>query len=251
MKSSRSALGVLAIGFAVISHAEADDWSFEFEPYLMASSIEGDAGVGRVQEAAVSVDFSDILETLEIGAMAAFAGQHESGWGFSLDYGFMDLRTDISGPRGGVADARVRQGVFEALVTRKAGPGDELHYFAGIRWWDNDLDLSIDPALLPLNPMLSTKEDWVDFVAGFQWTRSVSEEWTFSLRGDVGGLGMESDWTASAVIGFRYGINDRLDLDLKYKALWVDYETGNPGQPGYFAYDTVTHGPIAGLVFKF
>lgn len=251
MKISACGPWLLAIGLAVTPLAEANDWSFELEPYLMASSIEGDAGAGRVQDAAVTVDFNDILETLEIGAMVAFGGQHESGWGFSLDYGFMDLRADISGPRGGIANARVRQGVFEALVTRQSASNDGLEFFAGIRWWDNDLDLSIDPALLPVNPMRSVTEDWVDIVAGLQWTTPVSDEWTFSLRGDIGGLGMESDWTASAVIGFRYGINDRLDLDLKYKGLWVDYEDGNPGQPGYFAYDTVTHGPIAGLVIKF
>ena len=98
--------------------------------------------------------------------------------------------------------------------------------------------------------MLSVNEDWIDIVAGVQWNAEISDQWDFFLRGDVGGLGMESDWTASAVIGFRYPISDLLDLNLKYKGLWVDYETGNPGQPGYFAYDTVTHGPIAGLVFN-
>jgi hypothetical protein len=217
----------------------------------MGSSIEGDAGIGRVQDAAVSVDFGDILETLEIGAMAAFRGQREDGWGFSLDYGFMDLRSDISGPRGGVADARVRQGVLEALVTRQAESSDGLEFFAGIRWWDNDIDVIIDPALLPRTPSLSVKEDWVDVVVGAQWNMELSEQWDFFLRGDIGGLGMESDWTGSAVIGFRYTISDLLDLNLKYKGLWVDFEDGDPGLPGYFSYDTVTHGPIAGLVFKF
>ncbi len=42
-----------------------------------------------------------------------------------------------------------------------------------------------------------------------------------------------------------------IELDLQYKALAVDYETGTPGQKGYFMYDTITHGPIIGLVFKF
>lgn len=228
----------------------ADDWSFELEPYLMASSIQGDAGVGRVQEAEVNVDFSDILKTLEIGAMATFRGQHENGWGFSLDYGFMDLAADISGPRGGVADAEVSQGVFEALLTRQTGMSG-LDVFAGIRWWDNDVDVAIDPALLPVNPSLSVSEDWIDLVAGLQGSTRISDYWVLFLRGDVGGFGMESDWTASATIGIRYTASDLLDFNLKYKGLWVDFESGNPGEPGYFAYDTVTHGPIVSLIFKF
>jgi hypothetical protein len=41
-------------------------------------------------------------------------------------------------------------------------------------------------------------------------------------------------------------------LDLKYRALWVDYENdGTKGQPGYFEYDTVTHGSLIGFIFKF
>jgi hypothetical protein len=31
----------------------------------------------------------------------------------------------------------------------------------------------------------------------------------------------------------------------------VDYETGTAGQAGFFKYDTTTHGPIIGLIFKF
>jgi len=93
----------------------SQNWSYELEPYVLFSNIEGDAGVGRVSGAPVDVDFSDILEVLELGAMGHFEAHHESGWGLSLDYGFMDLAADISTARGGVVDASVRQGVLEAL----------------------------------------------------------------------------------------------------------------------------------------
>jgi hypothetical protein len=42
-----------------------------------------------------------------------------------------------------------------------------------------------------------------------------------------------------------------MTLDLKYKATWVDYDEGQQGQVDYFAYDTVTHGVVIGLMFKF
>jgi hypothetical protein len=42
-----------------------------------------------------------------------------------------------------------------------------------------------------------------------------------------------------------------VDLDLQYKATWVDYKNGSRGSPGFFQYDTVTHGPVIGFVFKF
>ena len=251
MKIQKSLLWALAFAFAGISQAAASDWTYEFEPYLLASSIEGDAGIGRVQQAPVDVSFGDILETLDAGIMAVFRGRRDDGWGFDLDYGFMDLRSDISGPRGGVASTRTRQGVLEALVTRRSRTNDALEYFAGLRWWDNDIDVMIDPALLPANPAVSAKDDWIDIVFGVERTTEFRDNWDFVLRGDIGGFGIESDWTGSLSVGFRHTINERLDLNLKYKALWVDYESGSRGQPGYFAYDTVTHGPLVGLVIKF
>jgi len=72
--------------------------------------------------------------------------------------------------------------------------------------------------------------------------------------GDIGAGGADITYGASA--GVIYTINDLMDVDVKYKATWVDYEEGEKG-PGtlfnsdYFSYDTVTHALILGLNFKF
>ncbi len=232
--------------------ARADEWSFQIEPYIQATSIDGDAGIGRVTGAEVGVDFSDILEVLDIGAMVRFEAHHDSGWGVMLDYGFMDLSDDLSGPRGGLASARLRQGVLEALLVRRVEKGSgELDYMAGIRWWDNDIDVTVDPLVLPGTAVSEVQQDWVDLVVGIRWTNQLGDKWKYHLRGDVGGFGLEADFTASVAGGFHYKMSKSIDLDLLYKAMWVDFEDGTPGQPGYYAYDTVTHGPIVGVIFNF
>ena len=230
----------------------AQNWSFELEPYMLASSVKGDVSIGRVTGVPVDVNFSDILETLDIGAMVHFEAHHKSGWGFMLDYGFMDLSDDISGQRGGIIDADIRQGVLEALLSRRIESGDShIDYFAGIRWWDNDIDVTIDPAILPGSVTLGVEADWIDLVIGARWTKTLNENWKFFTRADFGGLGLESDFTSALAAGVNYQFNKTIALDLQYKALWVDYEEGTSGQPGFFQYDTVTHGPIIGLVFSF
>ena len=232
--------------------ASADDWTFQLEPYLLASSIEGDVGLGRVTGASVDVDMNDILEVLDIGAMVHFEALRDSGLGFAIDYGFMDLSADISGPRGGVVDASVRQGVLEALlVNRTASGSGHVDYLIGLRWWDNDVDVTIDPAILPGTASADIERDWLDLVVGARWIHTVDDRWTFIARGDVGGFGLESDFTASLSTGFHFRMTESMILDVQYKATWVDYEDGSAGQPGYFAYDTVTHGPLIGLVFDF
>ena len=184
--------------------------------------------------------------------MAHFEADNSNGWGVSLDYGFMDLRQDTVGPLGGVADLRVRQGVFEALLKRrKDRENGYVETFVGFRWWDNDITANASVVVIPGDSRVDINEDWIDLVVGARWVRPLNEKWKFSVQGDFGGLGLQSDWTTSWALGFRYNISDLLDLNMQYKASWVDYENGSFGQPGYYAYDTVTHGPLIGLAFKF
>lgn len=253
MMLKRHLKAIAAIGcmsFSSISYG--DGWSYEIEPYGQFASIEGDAGIGRVTGAPLDVGFDDILEALEMAGMLHFEAHHENGWGVSLDYGFMELGADISGPRGSVVDATVRQGIFEALVlNRRQLSSGSLDYFAGVRWWDNDIDIQIVPAILPVDIEVSIKEDWVDVVVGVRWMMNINDRWQFMLKADVGGFGQEADFTSSVAAGVRYKMGERWSLDLQYRGLWVDYEDGTGGTPGYFAYDTVTHGPIVGFIYAF
>ena len=239
---------ILCLPFA----ASADEWQQEFEVYMLASTIDGDASIGRIEGAEVFVDFGDILEVLHIGGMVHYEAYQEAGWGLILDYGFMDLREDISGPRGGVSKVKVRQSVFQAdLMYRVPMSGGNLDYLAGIRWWDNDLNVSIDPAVLPGSTASTVKEDWVDVFVGARWTKPITEKWSYTLRGDVGGFGLAADFTSSVAAGLKYEVSESVVLDMQYKGTWVDYEDGDQGQPGYFAYDTVSHGPLLGVIYQF
>ncbi|MFL2546373.1 MAG: hypothetical protein ACJ0SL_03305 [Candidatus Rariloculaceae bacterium] len=160
---------------------------------MLGASIEGDTSIGRATGVPVDVDFSDILDVLEVALMVHFEAQHESGWGIVLDYGFMDLKDDISLPRGGIVSAKLRQGIFEALVSRRRQLGNgHVDFLAGIRWWDNDIDVTIDPALLPGTPTANIAADWVDVIVGTRWSRPINERWTLNLRGDIGGFSLES-----------------------------------------------------------
>jgi opacity protein-like surface antigen len=142
--------------------------------------------------------------------------------------------------------------VFEALLVRQSQSGNsQLEYLAGVRWWDNDIDVAVDPAVFPGTATVEIKEDWIDLVLGIRWSKSINDNWTINLRGDIGGLGVESDFTSTISAGFHYDLTDSVDLDLQYKATWVDFETGSSGEPGYFQYDTLTHGPLIGVIFNF
>jgi hypothetical protein len=237
----------------VSSQVLADEWTYQLEPYLMVTSIKGDASVGRVPNVDVDVDFGTILDNLESAAMIHFEAHHDSGWGMMFDYGYMDLGNKTTNDNGSFVNAEVRQGVLElqGMYRNKLANG-YLDYFAGIRWWDNDLELEVDIENLPGNGLLQeVKSDWVDPVVGVRWLRHLDENWTFLAQADVGGFGVESDFTSSVHTGVQYQVSDLMTLNVKYKGTWVDFKEGSKGMPGYFQYDTITHGPVIGLIFNF
>ncbi|WP_394176915.1 hypothetical protein [Thalassotalea litorea] len=233
-------------------NALADEWQFMIEPYLMGTNIEGDFGSGKIEQAEVDVDFGTILDNLDMAGMIHMEAISPGNIGLAFDYGFMDLGGGRSFETGQELDAGVRQGVMEAQIFyRNQLQHASIDYIAGVRWWDNDIDIDVDLPNLDQRLSASVEQDWVDFVVGLRWYSYLSENWTFELYGDIGGLDFASEFTSKVKIGLQWQMTDLLTLDMKYVATWVDYETGSPGEPGYFSYDTVTHGPVLGLVFTF
>ncbi|MDX2463603.1 MAG: hypothetical protein QNK31_03750 [Porticoccus sp.] len=78
----------------------------------------------------------------------------------------------------------------------------------------------------------------------------ISEKWHVILKVDIGGFGVGSNFTWNLQGGFIWDATDYLSLVFEYRALSVDYSTGQVGTPNRFAYDTITHGPLFGLAFR-
>lgn len=227
-------------------------WNYELEVYMFMSDIDGKTALGNLA-GDVSMSFlDDTIPNLKLGAMARLEAHHKSGWGYWLDYGFMNLGQSDDVSILGIhanTDVGIFQGVLEgAILNRNSLENGYIDYFVGFRWWDFEYDVAIKVANT-IDKSKSRSEGWVDGFVGARWTTMLNENWSFRTRGDIGGGA--SDFTASASVGFLYKINESLELDIKYKALWVDYETGTQGTQSYYTYDTVTYGPLIGLTMKF
>jgi hypothetical protein len=247
----------VSLGLAVVSAllapltAHSDDWNFVVAPYLLVPSISGDASLGRINDANVDISGSDILSTLELGAMLQVEARHSSGYGAMLNYAFMDLSKDFSGPRGFAdVDTDIFQGTLEGFGTyRFEYQGGTLDLYGGARWWHIGLDVK---ASTPFGGFdYSRNEDWVDPVIGMRWAPRLSDAFRLLVQGDVGGFGAASDFTWCAQAGILWDASATTSVALLYKALGVDYQTGIRGTPSFFEYDTITQGPLLGLVFRF
>jgi len=241
-------------------------WSFEFELYGLMASIYGSSALGIQPGSLPAVDasgdidipFSKILDTLNMGGMAHLEVHHESGWGLWLDYGFMDLgdSSSLGYLNKTFRDVGLYQGALESYVLyREELKTGYIDYYAGIRAFFNRFKLQMKSDSPLLGGAWKKKwyrtENWIDPIIGARWTCPLGKRWKLRLRGEAGGFGIGSDFTCAGGAGFLYIINDFMELDLRYKALWVDYERGHSGKGYHFLYRTVTHGPIVGLNFKF
>ena len=249
--------------------ASAKTWNFEAQLYALVPWIQGNAElgyrrnrlIGEPVEGSLAGDVDvtpkDIVSSLNLAAMGHFEARHQSGWGVWLDYVFMDL-----GPDAELGDRILQidrfglyQGIFEGFATYRV-PLDNgyLDCFGGVRWWRNSLEATATldiPDIVHRTKSWERTIDWFDPIIGARWTHPISKKWSIRLRGDIGGFGIGSKFTSAVETGARYDITKHWRLDMRFKALWVDYAEGDVGKQNRFAYDTVSFGPILGIGYRF
>jgi hypothetical protein len=92
-------------------------------------------------------------------------------------------------------------------------------------------------------------EDWIDPVVGAHYTIPFADTWSFTMRGDIGGFGVGSDFAWQAVGNVRWQASERLGVIAAYRYFDMDYENGSGAD--FFKYDMVASGPGIGVVFTF
>ncbi len=71
-------------------------------------------------------------------------------------------------------------------------------------------------------------------------------------RGDLGGFGIggtNNTWQGAGYLN--YGFGKGWSATLGYRAINADYDTGTPGEAGYFLYDVTSYGGLLGVAYTF
>lgn len=96
---------------------------------------------------------------------------------------------------------------------------------------------------------LNASDSWIEPFIGARAMVDLTSGWDLSLRGDVGGFGVDGSqfsWQLVAGLGYRWQYDNwSMALFLGYRALSQDYTNGT------FAWDMIVHGPLLGLQFQF
>lgn len=240
---------------------EADAWRSEFISWIWVMGMQGDVGA-RGRTAHVDANFGDILDASD--SVFAFSGRLEVGRGpvaGFLDGIYAKLGAEHQSGPIGATDVEVtnEQAILDfGLMYRVQDVEPEgdaagnrrnltLDLYTGARY--NHVSLELDPANLAAR---SRSNDWFDPIVGVKLVVPVDEESHFSVNGDVGGFGIESEftWSLTAVLGHNFMLADHpSSIFAGYRAIGWDFSEGSGNEE--FTWDVVQHGPILGLSIQF
>ncbi len=137
------------------------------------------------------------------------------------------------------ATPRLSGRILEFAGTYKLSAVNDLGVIAGLRQQDIDVQISTS------NRTSQASVDWVDPFVGVVYMPALTNKWYLSLRGDVGGFGIESDVAVNAEAMLRYQFGDTFSFKFGYRYLKVDFEDSS------LVYDISLDGILFGLGIRF
>ena len=218
-------------------------WNVRTNMYGWATSMNGDVTV-KGFTAPADVKFSDILDKIDF----AFMGVVEVGrgdWSFAADLFYAKLGADKTvGPLS--FDVGMEQFIGNFVVVRNLIDDGTTRFdiYGGVRVSYISTDLFIDRPILP-DTNVSGSKTWVDPIIGVRVNRNLSEKLFVRGVADIGGFGIESDFTWQAYAALGYRLNEKSAISIGYRGLGTDYTDGP------FTYDVISHGLILGYEYKF
>ena len=238
-----------AIAAAGAAHAQDDEWTFRFTPYLWATSVSGDVEAGDAS-ASFETSFSDIVDALEFGALGTFEGNY-GPYGFLTDTIYLSLSKDANTPRGILferAEADFSSFIFSGYGGYRfaLAEGVDLQLLAGARVFAMEVDTRLVSALPAIADRSShASETWVNPVVGARLSAFATDELFGGISADVGGWeGGDMTWQATALVGYRF--DDTWDVRAGYRYMAVEHEFD-----GGTALDAAFQGPIIGVGISF
>lgn len=231
---------------------------FDLGVYLWPAGLKGDLSVKGIDTEA-DASFRDVLSEFDM-AFQLQAEAKKGKWGLLLDTSFLNLSEDVKlGPansdvtiKNWIVDVAGSYRFYENAYSDMSGQHVTVEALAGVRYFS--LDSSLD---VRNTGSISGDGRWFDPIVGGRVRMGVTEKLEFTLRGDVGGLGVGwsdsdtsvliSSWSATGLLGFR--ITPKINVWGGYRALGGKYESGI--EDDRFRFDATMSGPVLGLNFNF
>jgi hypothetical protein len=224
---------------------------FQVTPYLWMASIKGENTIGD-ETIPIDVNFGDIWSALKFAFSFHFEGGKNHGLG-GVDFAYIrlgedDIEVEMPGPGQPIGDFRftiIQTELFGAYRSNPTGK-TKFDLLGGTRINSQSQDFTITSGPGQGADVSAT---WADFFAGFRIVSNVGRRVFLAIRGDAGAGG--SKFTGNGVFTFGYQISQLVSLDLAFRYLYINYASGVPTTPDFYAYKADQYGLVLGAGFHF
>ena len=253
-------LAIVLISFANVSHAQMaqdktqGDLRWTIAPYAWLTGISGTVGA-KGYDANVNVSFADLSKYLNMGAMVHAEMLYRERFGFFSDFNYSLLSDQASSKRVSL-DAKMSLVLADVVGFYRVGTvplgkaqtsSMDFDLLGGARIWS--LALKLDAERDRGGRNVFAQKTWADPIVGARAIFHLTDAWSMSLRGGIGGFSVGSalTWDTTALIGYTFW--DHGTLLAGYRAVGVNYSEGS-GKSA-FRFDATLSGPILGVAFTF
>lgn len=193
--------GLLALTGGSAAEAAANDYDWLGIAYVWASDVSV-----ATHDASIDVDFSDVIDKLEMAFQGHVEVQGDDIGGF-VDFSFVNVGSNKQR-----AAARVNSDLNLTAIDLAAvwSPGSErltgLELFGGLRYIDTDFSLLVDPDPPPI-PDLRTgiNTSYTDLLAGVRYGAPFSDHWKLIVTADASAFDTEGTWSLGTFAVYRTG----------------------------------------------
>ena len=224
---------------------------FQATPYLWFASIKGENTIGSTM-IPIDVNFGDIWSALKFAFSFHFEGGKNHGLG-GVDFAYIrvgedDIEVETPGPAQLIGDFRFTIVQTELFGAYRGNPTGKTKFdlLGGTRINSQSQDFAITSGP---GQGADVSAAWADFFAGFRVISNVGRKVFLAIRGDAGAGG--SKFTGNGVFTFGYQISQLVSLDLAFRYLYINYESGVPTTPDFYAYKADQYGLVLGAGFHF
>jgi hypothetical protein len=232
----------------------AEQWKHSLATYLWIPAQNGNAII-RGRPVDVDISISDTLDSLS-DLDGAFTSHYEASrgrWTILADLLYTRLRSDVSTALGPFEyePTQVIAELGATYLIDKKSLGYEKYstteVLGGFRY--NKFALRLIGPLGNLDA--KGEQSWVDPFIGARFRRNLTDRWTLSFRGDIGGFGIgeASHFTWNVVILAEYKLSGLWNAGLGWRFLDYNYDTGSGADR--FEYDVLMQGPFTGISYNF
>jgi len=257
---------VMLFAFSGVANAAEstldDNWYFTLIPYIWLPSLDGSMNInpkGGSGSGSADLNADDYLDSLQFAAMLTL--ELEKGrWSLLSDIMYVDFSNDDTKakfpnlPGGGLeikADAKLKALAFEVAPAYALYRSESTRFdlLAGIRYIGMDTEVTLN-ASTPLSITIpsrnfSERKDIVDPIVGFKGRFELGKGWFLPYYLDIGGFGVNDEWTWQAFGGVGYHFSKLFSMVLAYRHLQYNFNDNKLVKDFYMT------GAQLGFIFRF